>query len=132
MPFKASVTIFGEVETTVYVNAGVKRGVHLFACVCAYRKCVGLLLHFPPVSLPIRPPLRVTESPSFSPSPCKKYQPKINCQRVAQMKEYEVEILCLSVSVSVCVCVYECVSVPPCVCSCRCVTPQYAYAVIWQ
>ena len=47
VPFKASVTIFGEVETTVYINADIKRGVHLFACVCAYRKCVGLLLHFP-------------------------------------------------------------------------------------
>ena len=101
--FKASITIFGEVETIVYINAS-EVCIYLRACV-HIEKCVGLVLHFPPF-----PSHKASVTchwiTIFLPLlPCKKYQPKINCQRVAQMKEYEVEILCLSVCVCVCVCV---------------------------
>ncbi len=46
---------------------------------------------------------------NLSPYLYAKISPKINCQRVAQMKKYELKILCMSVYV----CVYECVSIPP-------------------
>lgn len=64
--------------------------------------------HYIFLFFPIRPQLQDV-SLNLSPPLQAKISPKINCQRLAQMKKYELKILCMSVYV----CVYECVSIPP-------------------
>lgn len=92
-------------------------------CVC--KKCVGFLFTF---SCSSPRGLSYVSLNHLSPPLHAKISPKINCQRVAQMKKYELKNI---VHECVCVCAWVCKH-PTCVCSCRCVIPQYAYAAIWQ